>query len=301
MNAAEHAGGPPPWIDPSMQAHVAWRDDDILIAVPPKSGTTWTMNIVYQLLSGGDGDFEDIYAEVPWIELVTRPGMPRQEMLDRVAAMPRSRPRAFKTHGAPPLLPYLPAGGSPRVRYVVVMRNPEEALVSMKPFLEQHSDALFEAWQIPRAAIIHPDFEAYFKAVGANLNRSLFAFLAAWWPLRREKNVLFLHYNDMKRDHEGSVRRIADFLGIRHDAAAWARILDYTSFAWMKQHDVKFDGMTSEIPLLKPGAMVRKGAAGAAHEDGMTPALAAEVRRVGEGICTDAAAVQWFYQGGALP
>ncbi|MBK8961435.1 MAG: sulfotransferase domain-containing protein [Proteobacteria bacterium] len=143
MNSPAQAGGPPPWIDPSMQAHVAWRDDDILIAVPPKSGTTWTMNIVHQLLSGGDADFADIYAEVPWIELVTRPGMPRQEMLERVAAMPRSRPRAFKTHGAPPVLPYIGADASPRVRYVVVMRNPEEALVSMKPFLEQHSDALF--------------------------------------------------------------------------------------------------------------------------------------------------------------
>ncbi|MBK8961436.1 MAG: sulfotransferase domain-containing protein [Proteobacteria bacterium] len=113
--------------------------------------------------------------------------------------------------------------------------------------------------------------------------------------------MLFLHYNDMKRDHDGSLRRIADFLGIRHDAAAWARILEYTSFAWMKTHDVKFDGMTTEIPLLKPGAMVRKGAAGAAHEDGMTPALAAEVRAVGESICNDADAIRWFYAGGALP
>ena len=299
MNAPEHAGHPP-FIDPSMQAHVAWRDDDIVISVPPKSGTTWTMNIVYQLLTGGDPDFADIYAEVPWIELVTRPGMPLAELLERVEAMPRDRPRAFKTHGQPPVLPYIAADARPRVRYVVVMRNPEEALVSMKPFMEQHTDELLEAWHIPRQAIFHADFASYFQAVGAGLNRGLFAFLAAWWPLRHASNVLFLHYNDMKRDHDGSVRRLADFLGIRHDDAAWARILEYTSFPWMKRHDVKFDGASNEIPILKPGAMVRKGAAGVAHEDGMTPALAAQVRAVGETICTDPQAVRWFYEGGTF-
>ena len=300
MNAPEHAGHPP-FIDPSMQAHVAWRDDDIVISVPAKSGTTWTMNMVHQLLTGGDADFADIYAEVPWIELVTRPGMPRAEMLERVAAMPQGRPRAFKTHGEPPVLPYLAADASPRVRYVVVMRNPEEALVSMKPFMEQHSDELLEAWQIPRQAFVHADFASFFAATGTGLNRQLFGFLAAWWPLRHARNVLFIHFNDMTRDHAGSVRRIADFLGIQHNDAAWARILEYTSFPWMKRHDVKFDGASNEIPILKPGAMVRKGKAGSAHEDGMTPAIAAQVRAVGESICTDAQAVKWFYEGGPLP
>ena len=100
-------GGPPPWIDPKMQQRIEWRDKDILISVPIKSGTTWTMNIVHQLLTGGDPDFEDIYAEVPWIEILQRPGQPAQEMLDRVAAMAHDRPRALKTHSAPPTLPYL--------------------------------------------------------------------------------------------------------------------------------------------------------------------------------------------------
>ena len=301
MNAPEHKINLP-WIDSTMQSHIAWRDDDIVIAVPAKSGTTWTMNIVYQMLKGGDANFADIYAEVPWIEMVTRPGMPLQELLDHVAAMPRDRPRAFKSHGTPPELPYFASGSIPAVRYIVVMRNPEEALVSAKPFLEQLSDALFEMWGIPRAAVVRPDFAGYYDVVGANLNRALFAFLAAWWPLRRSPNVLFLHYNDMKRDHEGSLRRIADFLGLDPPADAWVRILEYTSFAWMKRHDIKFDGQSLvEVPMLKPGAMVRKGAAGAAHEDGMTPELAAKVRAVGESICDDVQALGWFYTGGPLP
>ena len=135
-----------------MQQHVEWRDKDILISVPVKSGTTWTMNIVYQLLTGGDPDFEDIYAEVPWLEILTRPGMPLQELLDRVDTMRRDRPRAFKTHSAPPVLPYVEPGGTKDVRYIVVLRNPEEALVSIKPFLEKHTDEWYELWQVPKRA-----------------------------------------------------------------------------------------------------------------------------------------------------
>ena len=111
MSAAPDRRGPPSWIDPEMQQQITWRDKDIVISVPVKSGTTWTMNIVYQLLNGGTADFKDIYAEVPWIEVLTRPGMPVQELLDRVERMSDSRPRAFKTHAAPPILPFVEPGG----------------------------------------------------------------------------------------------------------------------------------------------------------------------------------------------
>lgn len=32
------------------------------------------MNIVYQLMSGGNGDFMDLYEELPWLELIEYPG-----------------------------------------------------------------------------------------------------------------------------------------------------------------------------------------------------------------------------------
>jgi hypothetical protein len=50
-----------PWVNPAIQQRVAWRDGDIVVSVPMKSGTTWTMNIVHQLRSGGDPDLEDVY------------------------------------------------------------------------------------------------------------------------------------------------------------------------------------------------------------------------------------------------
>jgi hypothetical protein len=297
-------GGLPGWLDPRMQQQIEWRDKDILISVPIKSGTTWTMNIVHQLLTGGDPDFEDIYAEVPWLELLTRPGMPVGELLDRVDGMRRDRPRAFKSHAAPPMLPYVEPDIGQDIRYIVVVRNPEEALVSARPFFEKHTEAWLNLWQVPRAALTRPDFPTFYREVldTMGLNRALFGFLTSWWPLRHRSNVLLMHFTDMKRDHEGSIRRIADFIGAHPTPDAWSKITEYTSFAWMKQHGTKFDALTAtEVPVLEPGAMVRTGKAGAARADGMTEDISAHLRAAGREICADDQALEWFYGGGPLP
>ena len=119
------------WFSPPLQAKIKYRKGDTLIAVPAKSGTTWTMNIFHQLRTGGDPDFKDIYAEVPWSEFKERPDQPDEELLERWEKMPAEVPRAFKTHsqpgpeGAP--MPEMGCFAAYRedLKYVVVMRNPE--------------------------------------------------------------------------------------------------------------------------------------------------------------------------------
>lgn len=294
----------PPWIQPQIQQRISWRDGDVVISVPAKSGTTWTMNIVHQLLTGGTADFEDIYQEVPWIEFIGHPQQSHDAVLNRVEAMPTTRRRAFKTHSAPPQVPYFDGRTGPEVKYLVVFRNPEEALVSFRPFLEQHSDEWFDLWQMPRAAMCRPDFPTFYSEVidGHGMQGMFFGFLAAWWPLRHAPNVLFLHYSDMKTAHEASIRKIAGFLGITPDADAWPKILEHTSFRWMKDHEDKFEARKAgEIPILKSGAMIRKGEVGQAGTDGMTDEIARHLRDIGSRICADPAALAWYYDGGVVP
>jgi hypothetical protein len=82
----------------------------------------------------------------------------------------------------------------------------------------------------------------------------------------------------------------------------WPAILEYTSFGWMKANERKFEIQTAaEVPILDSGAMVRMGKVGAAHEDGVTPAIAADIARLGREMLTDAAAFEWCYRGGPLP
>ena len=145
--------GPPPWLNETMQQSIEWRDGDIVVSVPPKSGTTWTMNIVHQLRSGGDPAFADIYAEVPWLEIVPRPDSAIDGLIAAFDAMPSDKRRAFKSHAAPPTLPFQHAGAGLDVRYVVVARNPDEAVASFRPFIAAHSDAWFDLWHV------HPNTE----------------------------------------------------------------------------------------------------------------------------------------------
>jgi len=301
MSAPENSA--PPWITTEIQENMSWRDQDIVISVPAKSGTTWTMNIVFQLLSGGTEDFKAVYDEVPWIEFLSRPNQPIQEVLDRLDAMPEGKARAFKTHSAPPALPFLTAAADKKVRYIVVFRNPEEALVSFKPFLEKHSDDWFRLWEIPKQAMTRPSFSSFYEDIVSEMGmQGMFAgFIAGWWPLRHEANVLFLHFSEMKNDHAGCLRKIADFLDISPNQDQWPAIEKYTGFDWMKAHSEKFETFSSvDVPLLETGAMIRKGKLGAAHEDGMNDKISAHFRAACAEICQDKDALDWLYQGGPL-
>ncbi|MEM9460008.1 MAG: sulfotransferase domain-containing protein [Myxococcota bacterium] len=294
-----------PWFDYELQRQVPWRDGDVIVSVPHKSGTTWTMNIVHQLRTGGDPELEDLYVEVPWLELLSSHQDTRSRRLERWAALPTSLPRAFKTHASPPQLPYIePGEGRPHVRYVVIGRNPEEAVVSLRPFLARTHPAFLEYWEMPPDLVVRDDLETFFEDVveGMGMGAMIFECIAGWWPLRHRSNVFMMHFSELKADHEGSIRKLADFLGLHPTPEQWPAILEYCSFDWMKAHQDKFELRTiCAVPMFESGAMVRKGKVGVAVEDGMTPALAERLRALAERIIDDPRALGWHYHGGPLP
>lgn len=297
--------GRAPWLDPELQAQVEWRDGDIIVSVPPKSGTTWTMNIVHQLRSGGDAEFKDVYIEVPWLEFVEGPNDTCARRLERFRSLPTTRRRAFKTHAAPPILPYVaPQSGAPDVKYIVVVRNPDEALVSLKPFFEGHSLAFFDLWGMPKSAILRPDFTSFYRDVLTSppWAQNFFSFLAGWWPLRNQPNVRLFHFSELKKEPERIIRELAEFLGFSPTKEQWPKILEYCSFDWMKAHQQKFELQhLLGFPMLDHGTMVRKGAVGSAKEDGMTDEISREFRALGAKILDNPRLLDWFYNGGKRP
>jgi aryl sulfotransferase len=58
--------------------------------------------------------------------------------------------------------------------------------------------------------------------------------IRSWWAIRDLPNVLLLHFDDLKKDMPGEIRRIADFLGIAVDDRDRPKILEHCCFDYMK-------------------------------------------------------------------
>ena len=64
---------------------------------------------------------------------------------------------------------------------------------------------------------------------------SFFRFERSWWGERHRPNVLLAHYNDLKADLEGEMRRVAHFLGIPVPADLWPGLVDAAGFGAMRR------------------------------------------------------------------
>jgi len=97
-----------------------FRDDDIVIATYGKSGTTWTQQIVGQLIFGGDPELA--VAELsPWLDLRVPP---KEIKLPLVEA--QTHRRFLKTH-----LPVDALRFSPRAKYIYVARDARDVVWSL--------------------------------------------------------------------------------------------------------------------------------------------------------------------------
>jgi len=206
------------------------RSGDIFVCTPPKCGTTWTQTIVAMLLFPDGNLPAPVMHLAPWLDARFYP-------LDETVALLEAQKhrRQIKTHTAADGIPW-----SPDASYIVVGRDGRDAFMSfvnhMASLREDKVGALIESAvaegisfeAMPPQEDIHEFFAGWVEGGG------LFHFLASYWELRDQPNVLFVHYNDLKADTEKEVRRIAAFLGIPIDEKHLPGILERCSFDWMK-------------------------------------------------------------------
>ncbi len=223
------------------------RPTDVFISPHGKSGTTWLQQIVHGLRTRGDMDFDDISRVVPWLETAHDLGLD----LD---APQKAAPRAFKSH-----LNWhdIPKGA----RYLVSIRNPKDVLVSGYRFMEgwwfEPGTIDIEEWA--RSSFMNPDPD-----------KGYWNHLISWWEQRSREDVLLLSYEQMRRDLPGTVRRVADFIGVALDDDLLEIVTRQASFPFMLAHKDKFDDKlmrerSETIVGLPPGsdsAKVRKGEVG---------------------------------------
>jgi aryl sulfotransferase len=242
--------------DSTIWNDLQFRDDDIVIGTYAKSGTTWVQQIVSQLIFNGQEGLE--VAEMsPWLDLRVPP---KEIKLPEVEA--QQHRRFIKTH-----LPVDALVFSRKAKYIYIGRDGRDVVWSMYNHHSTANEFWYDALNNTPGRVgppierppdsVHQYFREWFEKDGHPF-WPFWENIRTWWEIRHLPNVTLLHFNDLKRDMPGEIRRIAAFLEIPIDEAKWNDILTHCSFDYMKAN------ATKSVPL--GGAFWNGGAQNFIHK-----------------------------------
>jgi hypothetical protein len=197
------------------------RPDDVFIASYPKSGTTLMQMMLYQITTDGAMDFPHVNSISPFYEWEVRHS--------NLEAFDVPSPRIFKTHLTYPMIPQ-------GARVIYLLRDVRDVAVSA-----YHHFCLVTGTQADPAMFASQFLE------GRSMFGSWFQHVESWWPRRGDENVLFLWYDEVTADLEGTARRVADFCGFELREAELPRILERCGIDFMKRHQAKFDPRLHQV------------------------------------------------------
>nr|XP_042701513.1 amine sulfotransferase-like [Chrysemys picta bellii] len=221
------------------------RDSDVFVVTYPKSGNVWIQNILSFIYHEGHRDGTEnmkIIARVPWLEY-------NVHNMDYVH---RPSSRLFTTH-----LPYylVPRDlRNRREKVIYVARNPKDVAVSYFHF--SNFSVMLETI---------PDFNIFLERLlaGKVLAGSWLDHVRGWSTHRDDFNILFLTYEEMKKDLRGTVLKICKFLGKQLNEKELDTVVENATFDKMKTDPrANYESMLGNLLERGKGHFLRKGTIG---------------------------------------
>jgi aryl sulfotransferase len=243
------------------------RDDDIVIATYSKCGTTWMQRIVSMLVLKS-AEPTSIWELSPWPDM--RMFGPVEDVLARAEAL--TCRRFFKSH-----LPYDALPIYRGVKFIHVARDGRDAALSLHNHLANFTPAAVEmanavSLSDPKFGDSYPQvpadpaefFALWLEDGGAQGDEgsSFFTVERGFWAARREPDVLLVHYNDLKLDLAGEMRRIAGFLDIELREDLWPTLVEAAGFEAMKRDGGKLLPMAEGLWEGGADRFLHKGSVG---------------------------------------
>ncbi|GFQ88926.1 sulfotransferase 1E1 [Trichonephila clavata] len=194
-----------------------FKDGDILVVSFPKTGTTWLQEIIYSILNGVDETLsQSLEDRFPYLEFIY-PGLKSIQKMEGQ--------RLIKTH-----LPYslLPEDiHKKNVKILYIMRNPKDVMVSYYHFVRMMTVSDYSG-----------HFESFFREFLSDKvpYGPIWKHYQEMWDHRNEANILILFYEDLHKDIQGTIKKVATFLDRDVSDEEINDIVDHCSFHNMAQN-----------------------------------------------------------------
>ncbi|GMI86600.1 sulfotransferase 16, CORONATINE INDUCED-7, SULFOTRANSFERASE 16, ARABIDOPSIS SULFOTRANSFERASE 5A [Hibiscus trionum] len=242
--------------------HFKPRPTDIFVATSPKCGTTWLRALVFSIVNRNSFDFSDhpLSKNNPReLVLFLEGAIYSDGSSSFIDGLPS--PRLLSTHLPFSLFPKRMTDDSSDCRFVYICRDPKDVFISKWHFANK-----LRAKELP-PIMLEEAFDSFCE--GVSHYGPFWDHVLGYWKasLESPKKVLFLKYEDVKKQPADCVRKVAGFLGVpfspeEENKEIVEEIVKLCSFENMSNLEVNKNDTKDSANLIGNSDFFRKGEVG---------------------------------------